>query len=236
MNQNGHRVFRLATRFACQTGSKTRLNDLPRDHISVITPYHFYRMSRIATSTAITKIFLADFTFTPPTIVTDAVSVEHYSGQSEKLLKQLHNQGYDFRQSRDVHACLVNIDGLGVLVTGASGSGKSHLLRQLLECGHIMVADDVVELESTSTGIVGVAPLTTFGMLLVAGQEICSVKRQFGVSSLLVESKIALNIHIACENVAKTQKMTGFDLPQWYIAAPESYLVYQCLEEYRRGT
>lgn len=69
-----------------------------------------------------------------------------------------------------LHATLVDIDGIGVLITGKSGSGKSDLALRLIENNKAtLVADDVVCVEKLNNQLWGKAPQNIAGMLEVRG-------------------------------------------------------------------
>jgi HPr kinase/phosphorylase len=71
--------------------------------------------------------------------------------------------------SNQVHGTCVEIDGLGVLLRGPSGSGKSDLALRLIDGGARLVADDRVDLTTEGATLVARAPATIHGMLEVRG-------------------------------------------------------------------
>ncbi len=68
-----------------------------------------------------------------------------------------------------IHATCVDIDGLGVLLRGPSGSGKSDLALRLIDAGAQLVSDDYTVLEVRSGRLIGTAPQSIKGMLEVRG-------------------------------------------------------------------
>ncbi|MBC8158814.1 MAG: HPr kinase/phosphatase C-terminal domain-containing protein [Alphaproteobacteria bacterium] len=80
-----------------------------------------------------------------------------------------------------VHATCVEIDGVGVLIRGDSGSGKSDLSLRLIDAGAHLVADDRVDLRRVGKGISASAPQEIAGMLEVRGVGI--TKTQFTASA-----------------------------------------------------
>ena len=68
-----------------------------------------------------------------------------------------------------VHATCVDIDGLGVLLRGPSGSGKSDLALRLIDAGAQLVSDDYTVLEVRGDRLIGTAPQSIKGMLEVRG-------------------------------------------------------------------
>ncbi len=68
-----------------------------------------------------------------------------------------------------VHASCVAIDGLGVLIRGVPGSGKSDLAARLIDQGGRLVADDRVDLAARDGALVASAPAAIAGLLEVRG-------------------------------------------------------------------
>ncbi|MCC5812978.1 MAG: hypothetical protein JJU06_21650 [Ectothiorhodospiraceae bacterium] len=80
-----------------------------------------------------------------------------------------------------VSGVLVSIGGTGVLITGESGVGKSQLALELLDRGHQLVADDVVELRpGKAETLLGSSPPALRGRLEVRGLGIIRVRDLFG--------------------------------------------------------
>lgn len=67
------------------------------------------------------------------------------------------------------HATCIDVDGTGVLLWGASGSGKSDLALRLIDGGARLVADDYTELEARDGKLVAHAPETIKGAFEVRG-------------------------------------------------------------------
>ena len=83
-----------------------------------------------------------------------------------------------------VHGVLVKVSGLGVLVRGDAGIGKSECALELIKRGHILVADDVVEVQKMRGGhLVGSCPPMLQHYMEVRGLGIIDVELLFGVAS-----------------------------------------------------
>jgi len=92
---------------------------------------------------------------------------------------------------------LVEIFGLGVLITGESGIGKSECTLDLLDRGHRLVADDAIEVACFQDGtIIGRAPQASYGLLEIRGLGILDVRFLFGVLAVLEEKTIDLVVQL----------------------------------------
>jgi HPr kinase/phosphorylase len=75
----------------------------------------------------------------------------------------------------NLHATCVALDGAGVLLRGAPGSGKSDLALRLIDAGARLVADDRVELRAVSGAVRARAPAATAGLIEVRGLGVVRV-------------------------------------------------------------
>jgi HPr kinase/phosphorylase len=91
-----------------------------------------------------------------------------------------------------LHGGLVRVFGVGMLLTGESGIGKSECALDLITRGHLLVADDVVDVELSSDGPVGYAPDVTYGLLEIRGLGIIDVRRAFGDAWVCKRSSVDL--------------------------------------------
>ena len=82
-----------------------------------------------------------------------------------------------------MHATLLEIYGRGVLITGASGIGKSEIALELVRRGHRLVADDRVDVVNINKKLTGSCPELTKGVMEVRGIGIINVASMFGISS-----------------------------------------------------
>ncbi|OGS13822.1 MAG: HPr(Ser) kinase/phosphatase, partial [Elusimicrobia bacterium RIFOXYA2_FULL_58_8] len=96
-----------------------------------------------------------------------------------------------------VHGVLVNVYGLGVLIQGDSGVGKSECALELLKRGHILIADDVVEVKRRiGYMLVGNSPKNIKHYMEVRGLGIIDVELLFGVGSIMDQSLIEMHVHL----------------------------------------
>lgn len=94
-----------------------------------------------------------------------------------------------------IHGVLVDVYGVGVLIMGESGIGKSEAALELIKRGHRLVTDDVVEIHKVSDDtLVGTAPDITRHFIELRGIGIIDVKTLFGVQSVRETQNIDLVI------------------------------------------
>lgn len=96
-----------------------------------------------------------------------------------------------------IHGVLVDVYGVGVLIMGESGIGKSEAALELIKRGHRLVTDDVVEIRRVSDDtLVGTAPDITRHFIELRGIGIVDVKAMFGVQSVRETQTIDLVINM----------------------------------------
>lgn len=95
------------------------------------------------------------------------------------------------------HGVLMDILGLGVLITGESGLGKSELGLELVSRGHGLVADDAVDLYRISqTAIEGRCPELLMNLLEVRGIGLLDIKAIFGETAVRRKMRLKLIVHL----------------------------------------
>ena len=97
--------------------------------------------------------------------------------------------------STRIHGVLMDVYGIGILITGESGIGKSETALELIKRGHRLVTDDAVEIKEVDGELIGTSPEITMGMLEVRGIGIIDVASLYGLSSMLQEKDIHLLMH-----------------------------------------
>lgn len=96
-----------------------------------------------------------------------------------------------------LHGVLIEIFGLGVLLAGRSGVGKSELALEMLARGHRLVADDAAEFELAGDGrVVGRCPPLLYGFLEVRGLGVLHVGRMFGEPALRASKALDLILRL----------------------------------------
>ncbi len=111
-----------------------------------------------------------------------------------------------------VHGVLLDVLGLGVLLTGDSGIGKSECALDLIVRGHRLVADDTVDVKQlTDTVLVGSCPELTRHHMELRGLGIINVHELFGVSSTRSSKRIELVVQLERWQAGREYDRLGID-------------------------
>src|SRR5262245_22755729 len=111
-----------------------------------------------------------------------------------------------------VHGVLVDILGLGVLIIGESGIGKSECALDLIVRGHRLVADDTVEIRRRSESIlIGTCPELTRHHMELRGPGVINVKELFGIASTRSSKRVELVIQLERWDPAREYERLGLD-------------------------
>lgn len=125
----------------------------------------------------------------------------------------------------NVHGTMVEILGLGVLIEGEAGMGKSETALSLIKRGHALVSDDITVLRLDSTGsIIASSVSTTRYHMEIKGMGIIHVPSLFGVSSVRDEKKLDFVVSLCKPGEVgevnltgrqeKKRKLLGVEVPQ----------------------
>lgn len=96
-----------------------------------------------------------------------------------------------------LHGVLLDVVGIGVLITGKPGIGKSENALELVMRGHKLVADDVVSVKRMGLKeLYGEAPQMLKNLLEIRGVGVVDVKRLFGISSVVDRKKLDLLVEL----------------------------------------
>lgn len=111
-----------------------------------------------------------------------------------------------------VHGVLIDIYGVGVLITGKSGVGKSETALELVKRGHRLVADDCVEIrQEDDDTLVGNSPELIEHLLEIRGLGIINVMTLFGAGAVRSFKKISLVINLELWDQTKQYDRLGLD-------------------------
>ncbi len=96
-----------------------------------------------------------------------------------------------------IHGVLVKVSGLGVLIRGDAGIGKSECALELIKRGHILVADDVVEVQRRRGHVLmGSCPPMLQHYMEVRGLGILDIELLFGVGSSIESTTIEMEVNL----------------------------------------
>jgi len=96
-----------------------------------------------------------------------------------------------------LHGVLVNVYGLGVLIQGDPGIGKSECAIELLKRNHILISDDIVEIKRRIGYILmGTSPKTIKNFMEVRGLGIIDVEMLFGIGAIMSQSIIEMQVYL----------------------------------------
>ena len=118
----------------------------------------------------------------------------------------------DFSPTVTEFGSMVDILGVGVLIRGASGIGKSECVLGLIERGHSLVADDVTRITSIEgRELMATAPALTRNHMEVRGIGIINVANIFGIGSIRIEKRLDLVVTLKDWNDLEEVDRIGLD-------------------------
>jgi HPr kinase/phosphorylase len=123
-----------------------------------------------------------------------------------------------------LHGVLVDVSGIGVLLLGESGTGKSECALDLVTRGHGLVADDVVEIwRDDSQAVVGRGPARIRHHMEIRGLGIINIRDLFGLAAVRDRKRIDLVIRLEAWRpdeeyerlglVERTYSLLGVEIP-----------------------
>ena len=111
-----------------------------------------------------------------------------------------------------IHGVLLDILGLGVLLIGESGIGKSECALDLVVRGHRLVADDTVEVRRRGeTVVIGACPELTRHHMEVRGLGVINIRDLFGVASTRTTKRVELVVQLERWDTAREYDRLGID-------------------------
>jgi HPr kinase/phosphorylase len=111
-----------------------------------------------------------------------------------------------------IHAVLMDILGLGVLIAGESGIGKSECALDLIVRGHRLVADDTVEVRRRSeTILIGTCPELTRHHMELRGLGVINIRELFGISSIRSSKRVELVVQLERWDQTREYERLGLD-------------------------
>lgn len=113
----------------------------------------------------------------------------------------------------NLHGVMVDVYGLGVLLQGESGVGKSECALELVQRGHLLVADDVVVLRRLGSRRLIAEPTPSLGYHMeIRGVGIINLELLFGVKSVRESSEVSLIVELERWREGKEYDRLGLDM------------------------
>jgi len=140
-------------------------------------------------------------------ILTTSLNSSEFSGRVIRVLSDI------FAPKTTVHGVLVEVFGIGILLVGDSGVGKSETALELIERGHRLVADDVVEIRCVNGSILmGQGANKVIGHHMeIRGLGIINITHLFGVGAIRDKKQIQLVCQLEDWNPDKVYDRIGMD-------------------------
>lgn len=114
--------------------------------------------------------------------------------------------------STTIHGVLVDVYGIGMLISGSSGIGKSETALELVKRGHRLIADDAVEIRQTAENVlIGNAPELIKHLLEIRGVGIINVMTLFGAGAVRDNTKINVVVKLETWQQDKQYDRLGLD-------------------------
>jgi HPr kinase/phosphorylase len=111
-----------------------------------------------------------------------------------------------------IHAVLMDILGLGVLLVGESGIGKSECALDLIVRGHRLVADDTVEIRRRQeTILIGTCPELTRHHMELRGLGVINIKELFGIASTRSSKRVEFVVQLERWDPSREYERLGLD-------------------------
>jgi HPr kinase/phosphorylase len=150
-----------------------------------------------------TPCFVVSTGIEPPAELIQAATEQHIPvlGSKQTSSRILSNMSIYLSgvlaKRQSIHGVLVDIYGLGVLITGDSGVGKSETALELIRRGHRLIADDRVDVyQQDEQTLVGEAPKILNHLMEIRGIGIIDVMNLFGAGAVRSQAKIQLIVHL----------------------------------------
>ncbi len=139
-------------------------------------------------------------------VLTSKQTTTHFSSRLTNYLES------ELAPTTAIHGVLVDIYGIGVLILGKSGVGKSETALELVKKGHRLVADDSVEIRQESENmIIGSPPPLLEHLLEIRGIGIINIMTLFGASAIRPYKRITLVVELENWDPEKVYDRLGLD-------------------------
>lgn len=220
-------------------------NDLKR--VVILGNKEFEYMSKFDYDTQRQRFEIITDSFTPCIILSDNFEpldslitlakqknfpIFRYEGKTYQLIVDVVSfLSEELAPTDSVHGVMMNIYGRGIMITGKSGIGKSELALDLISRGHMLVADDCIDVARVHTSLICQAPKLLKRMLEIRGLGIVDVTRMFGANAYLNKCNLDFVINLVNNKdgfeidrlnpINKTRAILGLDIPMLIIPVTE---------------
>ncbi len=109
------------------------------------------------------------------------------------------------------YGTLVDVYGVGILLTGKHSVGKSECALELVERGHRLIADDAVLIRRIGNILQGEAPSKTANHIEIRGLGIINIQKLFGFSAICEKKEINLVLHLELWDEKREYDRLGLD-------------------------
>ncbi len=113
----------------------------------------------------------------------------------------------EFADSTTLHGCMVNVRGMGVLIMGDSGIGKSEISLGLVERGASLIADDMVRIRNLGGELIATCPKLSSGFIEIRGLGIINVTNLFGLRAYSRETRIDLVVNLSLGQMTEMERL-----------------------------
>ncbi len=149
------------------------------------------------------------------------------TGNYELIAELRHLLTDDLAEKQILHGVFLEIAGIGLLLSGNAGVGKSELALELLSRGHRLIADDAPVFTKVSSGTIrGSCPALLQDFLEVRGLGILNIRAMFGDNAIQLKKKLHLWVqlmphhemtpqsHERLEGMISSQEVLGIPIPK----------------------
>lgn len=127
------------------------------------------------------------------------------------ISKLLNYLSYELSPETRVHGVLIEVYGVGTLIMGKSGVGKSETALELIKRGHRLIADDAVELKRIDNRLRGEAPNLIRHFMEIRGIGILDIERLYGVGAVKESEYLDLIVEMEYWDEDKEYDRIGID-------------------------
>lgn len=110
-----------------------------------------------------------------------------------------------------VHGSMVDVYGIGILISGKSGIGKSEVALDLVERGHRLVSDDVVILHKKNNVLMASATELNKHFMEIRGLGIIDVMSMFGIRAMRYQKRLEVILELTLWEESEKIDRTGLD-------------------------